>query len=233
MTIPLFDIESGEHCLVVGQTGSGKSVCLQHLIRQSIIAPVFILDSKIDPGFMSLARPDETTVIISGGILEFEKYIKKPVYKMADYIVIRPPTDEIEEPFLMDKYLLLIHNHIKTKCLIVVDELYMIHRNGRSGPGLNAALTRGRSKGHNLLGATQRPAWVSQFCISEPTHYFIFRLLKKEDRARFGHIGFPKNLIIDKFKFYRFNSKAGGEFCEPLSISKRYNESFENETRWI
>ena len=225
--------KAGEHVLCVGQTGSGKSVLLQELIKSATIAPIFILDSKCDDGFLALNRPDEDLEIFDGGILAFSKLIKQPPRKIATYLVIRPPVDEVTDPDILDAYITLIHQYYKGHCIIVIDELYMLHKNGRAGTGLSGALTRGRSKGHSLYGATQRPSWISRFCISEMSHYYIFRLMEVDDRKRFSHVGYDKNKMLDRYHYFNYNSKLGegGEY-PPLEVEPQ-NEIFNDKGRWL
>ena len=233
MTLPA--IKPGDHVAAVGQTGSGKSVLLQELIKQAVTAPVFVMDSKIDEGFLSLARPDETLIVFDEGLDKFARYIAQAPRKIADYVIIRPPLDEVTDPDTLDEYVLLIHTRFKHPCIIVIDELYMLHKNGRAGPGLSGALTRGRSKKHSLYGATQRPSWISRFCISEMSHYFVFRLMEVDDRKRFSHIGYDKNKMLDRYHYYAYDSKSGesGEF-PPLNISKsEYSDNTDEKGRWL
>jgi hypothetical protein len=229
------DIKPGEHVVAVGQTGSGKSVMMQELIRAAPVAPVFVMDSKADDGFLNLNRSDETLEVFEGNVDEFAKFIRQPPRKFADYIIIRPPLIEVTDPDALDEYIALIHVHFKNKCVIVVDELYMLHKNGRAGPGLSGALTRGRSKGHSLFGATQRPSWISRFCISEMSHYFIFRLMEIDDRKRFSHIGYDKNKMLDRYHYFQYNSKTGegGEF-PPLLLPENSETVHKiDKGRWL
>lgn len=232
MSLP--NIKPGDHALAVGQTGSGKSVMLQELIKRAPTAPVFVIDSKVDPGFLAVARPDETLEVFDGGLEKFEKFIRQPPRKIPDYVIIRPPVNEVIDPDTLDAYVMAIHLKFKDSCVIVIDELYMLHKNGRAGPGLSGALTRGRSKGHSLYGATQRPSWISRFCISEVSNYFIFRLMEPDDRKRFGHIGYDKNKMLDRFHYYAYDSKSGdsGEF-PPLTLSNSEYSKPQDKGRWL
>ena len=224
----------GEHAFIAGQTGSGKSVMLQHLIRQSTTSPVFIMDSKGDDGFLDLALPAETLVIFDAGIKAFYNYVRQPKRKIADYVVIRPPLGELGEVEILDYYLLLIYTYFRGHAIIAVDELYMIHKSGRCGKGLNALLTRGRSKGMSLYGATQRPAWISGFCMSEATHYLIFRLIDVKDRARLTHVGYPKDKVLDRYHYFDYDSMTGEQgYFDPLPFDEVVNDDKPQPNGWI
>jgi hypothetical protein len=225
----------GEHALVVGQNGSGKSYLLQELIRQADIAPIFIIDTKGDNGFLTVNRPDETLTVFDGGIMKFERFIKQPARKIPEYVVIRPPDSEVTVPEVLDYYIQLIRDHFKKPCVIVVDELYMLHRNGRCGPGLAGALTRGRSRDQRLYGASQRPGWISRFCLSEVNHYYVFRLVDIEDRKRLTFIGLDKARPLEQFRFYEYHAKAGmGAEHDPLPYRPDLDSiNIVDKGRWI
>lgn len=209
---------------------------LQELIRRATIAPVFILDSKGDDGFLTIARPDESIQIFDKGLDEYRKFLKQPARKIPDYVVIRPPLDEITEPYLLDDYLLVTYNQFKGPHIMIADELYMIHKGGRSGPGLIAYLTRGRAAKKTLYGATQRPAWVSGFCLSEPQNFFVFRLMDIKDRQRLTHIGYESKTILPKYHYYCYDGVEGsGEFFEPIPFNdtSTKHKSIIDKKGWI
>jgi hypothetical protein len=217
-------IKRGQHVIVIGQTGSGKTVCLTELIKRADYAPVFILDSKLDDAFLSCPLPDESLIIYSKGLTAFDTWLNgTPGRKIPDYVIIRPPVEELAEPETLDGYLFSVYTRLKIPAIFVVDELYMIHRSGRCFDGLTAMFTRGRSKGFSLYGATQRPSWVAGFCFSEPSHYYVYRLMDEKDRKRLSHIGLP-NKVIDKYNYFRYSSDTNeGSIQPPLDAAKPTN----------
>ena len=227
--------KKGEHAIVIGQNGSGKSYLLQELIRLAEIAPIFILDSKGDNGFLTVSRPDETLTIFSDGIEKFKKFIAQPARKIPEYVVIRPPDAEVTVPEVLDYYVQLIRDNFKRPCVIVIDELYMLHRNGRCGPGIAGALTRGRSRDQRLYGASQRPGWISRFCLSEVNHYYVFRLVDIDDRKRLSFIGLDKSRPLDQFHFYEYHAKSGaGAQHAPLPYRAEIDSvNVTDKGRWI
>jgi DNA helicase HerA-like ATPase len=222
-------IKKGQHAIVIGQTGSGKTVCLTELVKRADYAPVFILDSKLDDAFLGCPAPNETVLIYDKGADVFAYWLKRtPARKIPDYVIIRPPVDELSNPELLDSYLFSVYTYLKSPAIFVVDELYMIHRSGRCFDGLTAMFTRGRSKGFSLYGATQRPSWVAGFCFSEPSHYFVYRLMDEKDRKRLSHIGLP-NIVIDKYRYFRYCSDTNeGNIEPPLTAAKFNNQIIDN-----
>jgi len=225
-------IKRGQHAIVIGQTGSGKTVCLVELIKRADYAPVFILDSKLDDAFLACPLPSETLIVFDKGQAAFDLWLSKtPGRKIPDYVIIRPPIEELPDPETLDGYLFSVYTRLKIPAVFVVDELYMIHRSGRCFDGLTAMFTRGRSSGFSLYGATQRPSWVAGFCFSEPSHYFVYRLMDEKDRKRLSHIGMP-NKVLDKFNYYRYSSDTNDGSIEPPLSTMPANENL-NSNGWI
>lgn len=64
---------------------------------------------------------------------------------------------------------------------LYIDETYYVeHELGLHRP-LIKLLTQGRSKWITVVLGVQRPAWVSRFVMSEPTHVFNSRLHDQRD----------------------------------------------------
>lgn len=233
MTEKIVIPEPGQHALIVGQTGSGKTVMLAHILRYSTYSPVFVIDTKIDDEFLSLARRDETIKLYRDGIEGFAAFVRAK--NVPDYVIIRPPASELMDPMTLDAYVHIVHDYYRGPCIIAVDELYMLHNGGRCGPGITAALTRGRSKKHTFIGATQRPAWVSRFCLSEPSLYYVYRLIDVNDRKRLGHIGYSQSKIMPRYHYYTYNTATGeGGDRTPVAFDWRRNrEGGKLLSKWI
>ena len=85
-----------------------------------------------------------------------------------------------------DKLADLIFRAWKRKNLtIYVDELQSLtDRFPRATDTLSDVIRTGRSRNVSVWTATQRPAWVPRWFLSESHHKFIFTLLDKADRER-------------------------------------------------
>jgi DNA helicase HerA-like ATPase len=69
--------------------------------------------------------------------------------------------------------------------VVYIDEVYAVSPPGRQpGPYLTALYTRGRELGIGVVAATQRPAWVPLFILSEANSYVMFRLMLDKDKRR-------------------------------------------------
>lgn len=196
----------GERALIVGATGSGKSVMLQEQIRQARYAPVFIFDTKLDDGFDHVGIDGETSEEVAT-IDDFERMLKSQRKKWPTYFVIRPVAQELAEPEILDNYLSLIYEKAHHS-YVMIDEAYQMHEsNARAGAGLISLLTRGRSKGISTIVASQRPVWLSRFCLTEAQLFIVYQVRDIKDRLRLGEvIPYPRDLILDKFQFWAYRA---------------------------
>lgn len=211
-------VDRGERGLIVGQTGSGKSVMLQEQCRHAPISPVIIYDTKGDDGFFDVPTDEEEISVIES-LDDFKRYTKQPRRKWSDYLLIRPNNHEVGEPKILDQYLLHHYDRCK-QSYCMIDEAYQMHENGKAGPGLLGIYTRGRSQGISAVACTQRPKWVSRFLLTEAQKIYIYSLTDIDDRKRMGEISpYPWKKRVDKFHFYYY--KQGEEFgtlFEPLPL---------------
>lgn len=149
--------KQGEHVIIVGDTGSGKTY----------------LESKL------LALRDHTIVVkTKPDDIKFPGY--KKVRKYKDLLDLRTTKFVLDSGF--DPY--LQHNNISNMInlawrqegwTIAVDETYYWTSVLKLERQLNMLLTQGRSKHLTLVVGMQRPAWISRFALSQATHAFIFR----------------------------------------------------------
>lgn len=197
-------LSAGERGLIAGQTGSGKTLGAVWQLQTTAIYPVLIFDTKIEDAFLTLTD-DYNEIIIVEGLTAFKKLKRKKEGEIYNYIVVRPLASELSDSDLLDEYLLHVYDHWKNS-LIYIDELYQWHNQGRAGSGLLGLLTRGRSRKITLLMSTQRPQWVSRFCLTEAQKYYIYRLADGADRRRMSDVipDYDKLPLPARFHFYFF-----------------------------
>lgn len=179
-------LESGQRGFISGKTGSGKTSGALFHLRETEIYPKIIFDTKIDDNFYKAAHAGERIVTVEN-FEEFLKWAKTPRKDLPEILLVRPDVNEVNNVHALDKYSQLAYDAFG-KCFVYFDELYNWHEQSRAGAGLIGLLTRGRSKGKTLLMGSQRPSWVSRFCITEAEKFFIYKLNDLRDRKVFDNI---------------------------------------------
>lgn len=200
-------LEKGERGLLVGQTGSGKTQNALFQLRESRVWPIIIFDTKIEDAFLDLPVKGDSIDMVES-FAEFEKHSKLRRNERPDYLIVRPSIAEAQSPELMDEYTQLAYNKFGSG-LFYYDEIYNWHNNGQAGPGLIGLLTRGRSKGKTVLMATQRPSWISRFCITESQKFYIHWLADQRDKKTLAAVipNFDKLGELPPFHFWHYSTK--------------------------
>lgn len=186
----MIDIKSNQRSLIVGPTGSGKSVLAKYIVRDwgrrggTLIA----YDEKGDfdiPG----------AKIITG--------LKELNEVQAGRYVVRPPLEIVsnakrKRKFLDAFFLMVLHGK---NTLLVIDEVLAVVDGGANDPpdGLVGIITRGRGLNVGLIALTQRPARIPLYFKTEAEHVFTFWLQEPDDRARIS-----KSLDFDALGEYEF-----------------------------
>jgi len=207
------NIPAGKHAVIIGQNGSGKSQMLMYLARHNS-QRVVIFDTKIDNDFLSLARGDEVLQVANN----YQEMIEILNRGDFDYLILRPQDFELSEPEALDNYLKAL---AKCKNLsIFIDEAYQLHTAGRAYPGYISILTRGRSRNLSLIVCTQRPSWVSTFTFSEPSYFFVYRLILTKDIKKVSEfVPIPEEWDIERFAYYFYCIHERSVVrCKPINI---------------
>jgi hypothetical protein len=210
--------KAGEHTLIVGMNGSGKSVMLMTQCRHAELSPVIIYNTKNDRDFMLLPSGDETVIEITS-FKEFTEYFKKPRDEWHTYIVVTPPRDEMIDYERLDDYLKFQYDNVKFS-YAAIDEVYSFHKNGKCGAGLNEILTRGRSSKVSAIMCSQRPKWLSLFCFTESKRIFVYFIQGVKDRLEMSSCTFlPRDLILKPYYFWAYKSgEHNGTLFAPLPL---------------
>ncbi|MCI0558350.1 MAG: type IV secretory system conjugative DNA transfer family protein [Nitrososphaera sp.] len=208
----------GEHVIVCGQNGSGKTVAMHRLALSMLeLGPVVVVDTKDEPRYMKTHA--KAVRAIEHTLSRSRARDKDPKIK-----VWKPDIETVASPELLDESLNHLYRRLR-RGTVVIDELYPFHSGGRAGPGLTALLTRGRSRGITVLMGSQRPAWVSRFVFTEAKHYWIYKLIDRQDRKRLAEVipGFAIDEILPRFHFRYYCSSSDFEaplLFSPLKVGK-------------
>lgn len=206
--------EAGEHALFIGQNGSGKTRLARWVLERVTASPIVIYDTKDEADFLTM--PNARLVH------EWEEVLEARDDEMVDYIVFRPSVDVANDPKHMDALLLEHFKHL-LGVPAYIDEVYSFHSGPRAGPGLNAMLTRGRSRKQSTFISTQRPRFLSNFCISETKHKYVFHVTMKDDRKRIADFipGYDRLKKTRQYGFYYYNDRDGHlEEMAPIQLGE-------------
>jgi DNA helicase HerA-like ATPase len=149
--------KQGEHVIIIGDTGSGKTYLESKL-----------LDLR-DYTVVIKTKPDD---------IKFPGYRK--IRKYTDIMDLKTKRFVLDAGFdsALQRYHIANTINLAWKqegWTIAVDETYYWTSVLRMEKQLNMLLTQGRSKKLTVVAGMQRPAWISRFALSQATHAFIFR----------------------------------------------------------
>jgi hypothetical protein len=163
----------GQRGIILGKTGSGKSVLAKRMI-ESYPGLIVIIDPKATFKYRSeLVESAEDFKSAEGRVLT--------VRLDPD---IKNQTEEYNK--------ILKEVYYEGNTLLYIDELYGLSENNRTYPSyLNAIYTRGRELNITILAASQRPTWIPLFCLSESEYFYVFQLTMEKDRKRVAEIVSP------------------------------------------
>ena len=188
-------VKAGEHGVIIGSTGSGKSVLAREVV------PLFgrnivILDGKggddpsLDfPGFHRITRwppPEESDIFraMSSRAREpIRVHLAPKVKRMSDF---QGMGDEFK------KTLASLFTRKGSKVFaLYVDEMQIVAdpREGMGLGGMIGPLIRTkRYHGMSVITATQYPTWIPKSSYRETTHRWFFRIDDEESLKRLGEI---------------------------------------------
>ena len=153
-------LKQGQHVLLVGKNGTGKTTLAEKIL--SAISYVIVIDTKGELRWTGFRTTSDVNVAFS-----------------ETHVIFRPGGNigKVEQIF---------QRALKEGgWTVYVDELYMIGIGSvqRFPPSFIEALTRGRSKKVTVYMGTQRPRFVPVFVFTEPRHIFVFNLSSRYDRV--------------------------------------------------
>lgn len=180
----------GEQCAVIGQTGTGKSIWIEKMLRwfdsnglDGYRYPSLLFDYKYDSTFSGL-----------GNIVSKGKDIAASIRKY-NITIYRPKGPEARDAEYQDEILEWCYQH--EGMIVTVDESRKLTNNPLViGQGLDDICTRGRSKDILRIFGMQRPTRVARITLSESNMFYVRRVVDKRDRQTIA--GFSDESQIDK-----------------------------------
>lgn len=169
-----------QRMLIVGTTGSGKSVLERHLLR--LYSRSIVVDPKGTLGGGERG----------GGHLPGYELAKSPrelerLSRRHEHVQYRP---EIRWQNQADWERIFSYIYRRGHTMLAIDELFDVHHWNRPPDSLRRCLTSGRELGIGFIGCTQRPRGIDRRIITESEIFAVFHLRDPDDRrflqARIG-----------------------------------------------
>lgn len=226
-------LDEGQRGFIVGQTGSGKTQDAIFHLRNTPHWPIVIFDTKIEDDFFGVPAKEDTFQLIEN-VSDFEYASKQKRKDMHDYYLVRPSMNEITDVDALNQYTEITYYNFGP-VYSYFDEAYNWHNNGKCGPGLIALLTRGRSKKKTTMLASQRPMWVSRFCLTETQKFYIHLLQDGRDVKALSEVvpGLSELAMVPKHHFHHYAiGMESPVLFSPVPYQK-LNPSALNRGHWL
>lgn len=206
---------------LVGKTGTGKTTAGGILTAN--FDRVLFVDPKHSPQFAA-TFPDKEPWL-------GPQSSRKPSFRNAVKSIARRGLDEYERSVLLQRriengdpfrawlrppvgydyetlweYVFTQLSHVT----VYVDEIYLTLRTkGRGGPYLHALYTQARERHIGMWASMQRPAWVPSEVLTECEYFYIFRLIKDDDKkALRGAVGDIALRTLHGHEFIAYNDET-------------------------
>lgn len=194
----------GEHGLIIGLTGCGKSYLAHQLLygHKNIV----VIDPKREfelAGATIVQTPDQ--------------FIRCKRYP----IIYRPIKELLASVGAYNEVYAECYQRCDKsdmKMTVYTDELACVGNANVFPPALRICYMLGRSKGLTMIGATQRPSGVPLCCLSEAKRWYVFFLNHPSDVDKIRGLcrGYPKQPTESEYIFYYY--RVGSNI--PASMKK-------------
>jgi energy-coupling factor transporter ATP-binding protein EcfA2 len=192
----LANFEQGEHVTIVGTTGTGKSHLALAIaeIRAYVIVIACkpkdpLIDSAVAHGY-HLNQKDELDIEYVDGrplhprIIYWPRLGERARRKLPNHKVLA--AEKAHQKPRVGSAIGYIRN--EGHWCLVVDEGTWVCKSLRLQGDIDDALIQFRSIDASIVILGQRPSWMGQFVMSQPTHLFLFQTSHSEDRKALGDI---------------------------------------------
>jgi hypothetical protein len=221
-----FDWKSGEHVVVLAPTGWGKTHLLHQLLER--------VATKDNPAVVLIVKPKDSTVEKFRKRLKWRRIEEYPEpapllqhlrEKTAGVVVwprhrFDPDVDEPRIHRTMRRAILHCYRHGKR--IVVVDEAYSMGKEYGLDREMVTVLSKGRSMGTAIFGASQKPSHIPLWFYSQSEHLFLGNDPDKRARQRYAEIGGVDPKLVEaevsglrqrEFLYIRRNGHNGPEMA--------------------
>jgi len=212
-------IGTHERSVIIGKTGSGKSVLFDTLLKFLAKKTLIILiDTKREYEHI----PDFKLKFLKANKGLYRVYELRHRGKTIDHV---PTVVEFISNLLF----------ARKNCMLAIEEMSQAtkknaYRLGDIMPHLNKLLTQGRSRGVGFLGTSQRPQQVHTDFLSQADHIISFEVTSTHDlKAMRTYIDEKHYEGLKRFEFIHYNMKGNYlRHCYKLYLSKQEKAYYES-----
>lgn len=185
--------KQGEHCVIIGRTGSGKTYLMARLfkLRQYVVFFRTKPDKNKFPDLVTVRRAEA----------------------MRSFNGMRLMLDPDYQRQAVEGYRMMEYAWQDGSWCVGIDELWYAEEQLGLTDYVNRMLTQGRSKDITAVLGVQRPVDISRFALSETKHIFIFqtegRDLKFSLRDSTTDRIVPAVQSLGKYEFVYYNRETG------------------------
>lgn len=195
-SIQSIDLKPGERGLIVGQTGTGKSVLAKSLLPKT--GKLIIIDPK---GEFEYFEPNGKQMPVYRELAAVK--LRKPAR-----FIFRPREGDIANIHVYDG--VFQHAYEQGDTTVFVDEIIAFANHNRYPHYMAVCYQMGRSKRVSILACTQRPKRIPEMVKTESQRFYCFKLNNPEDikEARSVCAGYDPARMPDYHSFLYYYNKA-------------------------
>lgn len=163
-------LKPGERWIIVGKTGSGKSVFARYILAQWSRAhwPVLIIDPK--HGYETFAEEPERATLER----PWRVNSLRDLFGVAPVVIYQPAMPARHDPVLdMILFAVLEHGFY----VVEIEDTAGMMTSQLAPEGYMALITQGRAKKVSVLTLAQRPFNIPDVAMSQADHVIVFRQL--------------------------------------------------------
>lgn len=175
VTIKQITPKPTDRSVFIGQTGSGKTTLAHRLLRSRYNVWAIDVNGNLDWDMPSPEYPEGEYLRVS----TIESLIEKQDYPK---LILTPGVEDQDNFVLFNQF--FKSAFLAGGLTVYVDEAYAVTNRQVIPPYYKACLTRGRIRGVETWTATQRPAEIPAFILSESENVYVFKLRYPPDLQR-------------------------------------------------